>query len=226
MATGASARVACQVARRQRAGRVVVAVPVATSGAVARLQGLADEVVCPVRPGSFSAVGQWYDEFSPTSDEHIVTLLSGVPGRSGNTVAALPGEDSGQDVTVRVGAVELSGRLTVTAAPAGLVVLANGSGSGRYSPRSRYVAGVLRRAGLGTLLFDLLTVQEETDIGHVFDIGLLGRRLVALIRWLRSQPVAAGLPIGVSGTGTAAGAALWAAAEPGTPIAAVACHGG
>jgi putative phosphoribosyl transferase len=229
MVTGATVRVACQVARGQRAARVVVAVPVAPGEAVTRLRGAADEVVCPMRPGSFGAVGQWYDEFGPTSDEQIVGLLSGRSDLSSvavSTAIAAPGEALDQDITVRVGGVELAGHLTVPTSPAGLVVFAHGSGSSRHSPRNRYVAGVLRRAGLGTLLFDLLTPEEETDTAHVFDIGLLGRRLAEVVGWLRSQPVGTGLPIGVLAAGTGAGGALWAAAEPGTPIAAVVCRSG
>ena len=80
---------------------------------------------------------------------------------------------------------------------------------------------ILNQAGLGTLLIDLLTPGEQMDPASVFDIGLLARRLLGATRWMRTQPGAAGLPIGCLGTRTAAAAARWAAAEPGNGIAAV-----
>jgi putative phosphoribosyl transferase len=106
------------------------------------------------------------------------------------------------------------------------VVFAHGSGSSRHSPRNRYVAAVLNQAGLGTLLFDLLTPYEEHDRANVFDIDLLARRLVDVTHWLRLQPDAADLPVGYFGASTGAAAALWAAAEPDAEIAAVVSRGG
>ena len=106
------------------------------------------------------------------------------------------------------------------------MVFAHGSGSSRHSRRNRYVAGVLNKAGLGTLLFDLLTPEEELDRANVFDIGLLARRLVQVTGWLRAQPRAAQAAIGYFGASTGAAAALAAAAEPGTDIAAVVSRGG
>jgi len=119
-----------------------------------------------------------------------------------------------------------AGRLTMPDQATGFVLFAHGSGSSRRSPRNRYVAAVLNQAGLGTLLFDLLTPDEETDRANVFDIGLLARRLIDVTGWLRSHPASAGLPVGYFGASTGAAAALWAAAEPGTGIAAVVSRGG
>jgi putative phosphoribosyl transferase len=108
----------------------------------------------------------------------------------------------------------------------GIVVFVHGSGSSRHSPRNRFVAAVLNDAGLGTLLFDLLTVEEEEDRANVFDIELLARRLRQATAWLRTQPWAAEVPIGWFGASTGAGAALWAAAEPGADVAAIVSRGG
>ncbi len=108
----------------------------------------------------------------------------------------------------------------------GIVVFAHASASSRHSPRSRYLALVLNQAGLGTLLIDLLTPDEQMDPAIVFDIGLLARRLAHATRWMRTQPGTAGLPIGYLGTRTAAAAALWTAAEPGNGIAAVVSRSG
>jgi putative phosphoribosyl transferase len=88
------------------------------------------------------------------------------------------------------------------------------------------VADVLQRAGLGTLLFDLLTVDEEVDRGNVFDIELLASRLLDVIGWVRRQPAIADLPVGLFGASTGAAAALRAAAEPAADIVAVVSRGG
>jgi dienelactone hydrolase len=89
-----------------------------------------------------------------------------------------------------------------------------------------HVAETLNRAGIATLLFDLLTREEELDRRNVFDVELLAGRLVDATRWLRSQPEAARLPIGYFGASTGAAAALVAAAELGEEISAVVSRGG
>jgi putative phosphoribosyl transferase len=121
--------------------------------------------------------------------------------------------------------VRLDGQLTVPVGAPGLVVFAHGSGGSRYSPRNRYVAEALNDAGLGTLLFDLLTVDEEVHRGNVFDIELLGRRLLEVTRWLRTMP---SIPhrIGYFGASTGAAAALYAAADPEADVGAVVSRGG
>jgi putative phosphoribosyl transferase len=131
-----------------------------------------------------------------------------------------------QEVTPQAGPTRLAGDLTVPEGASAVVIFAHGSGSSRRSARNRHVASVLNDAGLGTLLFDLLTKEEETDRGHVFDIGLLGGRLAEVTRWVRAQPRTAGMAIGYFGASTGAAAALWAAAEPGAGIAAVVSRGG
>ncbi|MEV1167956.1 alpha/beta family hydrolase [Nonomuraea sp. NPDC049784] len=120
----------------------------------------------------------------------------------------------------------MEGDLVIPDAAQGVVIFAHGSGSSRHSPRNRYVAEVLNKAGLGTLLFDLLTPGEEADRANVFDIGLLAERLLQSTAWVREQDTAAGLPIGYFGASTGAAAALWAAAEPGNDISAVVSRGG
>jgi putative phosphoribosyl transferase len=122
--------------------------------------------------------------------------------------------------------LDVTGRLTVPTRAAGLVVFAHGSGSSRHSPRNQYVAEVLHEAGLGTLLFDLLTPAEESDRRNVFDIGLLADRLAAAVGWLGGQPRAHGLPLGLFGASTGAAAALWAAADPGLDVHAIVSRGG
>lgn len=120
----------------------------------------------------------------------------------------------------------LEGELTLPSQPAGLVVFAHGSGSSRLSPRNRQVARQLEAAGLGTLLFDLLTDEEAASRANVFDIPLLASRLVAAIRWVRSDPDLRSLPIGLFGASTGGGAALVAAARMPDAVQAVVSRGG
>ena len=130
------------------------------------------------------------------------------------------------EVTIDVAGVRLGGHLTLPEATPGVVLFAHGSGSSRHSPRNIAVARVLNRAGLGTLLFDLLTHAEATERANVFDMGLLARRLRGATTWLRAQPGCRTLRIGYFGASTGAAAALWAAAEPNADIAAVVSRGG
>lgn len=120
----------------------------------------------------------------------------------------------------------LQGDLRVPGRSRGVVVFAHGSGSSRHSPRNRYVAEVLQAGGLGTLLLDLLTPDEEGDRERVFDIDLLASRLLAATRWLRTRPDASTAAVGYFGASTGAAAALTAAAEPGAGVAAVVSRGG
>lgn len=129
-----------------------------------------------------------------------------------------------EEVVVPAGSVGLPGFLTRPEGGQGIVVFAHGSGSSRHSPRNRFVADALHGAGLGTLLFDLLTPVEERDRSNVFDIPLLGSRLAAAADWVhRTVP---DTPLGFFGASTGAGAALWAAAEPEVEVAAVVSRGG
>lgn len=223
IATGSTARAACQVARAHGAERVVLATPVAPSGVRDRFGDDVDDVVVLASPEVFVAIGQFYADFSQTSDSEVATLLARAtewskrPG-SGSVTA------TDDDVEVTADALRLPGRLTVPASASGVVVFAHGSGSSRHSPRNKVVGGVLSEAGLGTLLFDLLTGDEEAERGNVFDIGLLASRLLAATAWLRSAGPA--LPVAYFGASTGAAAALWAAAEPGADIASVVSRGG
>src|SRR5436305_9321279 len=120
----------------------------------------------------------------------------------------------------------LKGLLGIPPEAHGLVIFAHGSGSGRLSPRNNYVARALRRAGLATLLVDLLTPAEELDRNNVFDIPLLAERLWAATDWARKDERTADLLVGYVGASTGAGAALVAAARPDAEIAAIVSRGG
>ncbi|MBE0474708.1 MAG: alpha/beta hydrolase [Rhodoferax sp.] len=122
--------------------------------------------------------------------------------------------------------VLIDGMLELPAKPAGLVLFAHGSGSSRHSPRNNFVARVLREAGLGTLLMDLLTPQEDRDYQTRFDIELLTRRLLLASHWVKENVQAAQLPLGYFGASTGAAAALRAAAAMGNRVQAVVSRGG
>jgi putative phosphoribosyl transferase len=127
---------------------------------------------------------------------------------------------------VQIPPIGLAGTLRIPGGSYGLVVFAHGSGSSRVSPRNLVVADALNRHGIATLLFDLLTTEEEADRANVFNISLLADRLVDVVGWLGRQPVVGGLPLGLFGASTGAAAALVAAARLGEAVGAVVSRGG
>lgn len=230
MATGSTARAACRAARSRGASRVILAVPVASPEAVEDL-GREAEVICIDTPHNLWAVGQWYRDFRPTSEAEVISLMAKAPhpgavehaGDSDPPDRTVVGE---MGVVIDAGPVTLHGDLTVPPNAVGLVIFAHGSGSSRHSPRNRFVATRLNEAGLGTLLFDLLTPGEESDRRNVFDIDLLAGRLLHVTDWVRSQAGTRALHVCYFGASTGAAAALRAAAELGTQISAVVSRGG
>ena len=141
--------------------------------------------------------------------------------------SAVTGQHTGVlEREVLVGPLHLPGNLTVPADAHALVLFAHGSGSSRLSPRNRAVATALNEQGIATLLFDLLTPEEEEDRTNVFDIRLLADRLIAAVDWIDVQSELAGLPLGMFGASTGAAAALVAAAKLRTRVGAVVSRGG
>jgi pimeloyl-ACP methyl ester carboxylesterase len=129
-------------------------------------------------------------------------------------------------VHIPVDDVELEGILEVPDGARGLVVFAHGSGSSRKSPRNNFVAEVIRDRGLGTLLFDLLTEEEDQIRENRFDIPVLTERLVAVTEWLWTRDATRDLNVGYFGSSTGAASALRAAARLGDDIDAVVSRGG
>ena len=134
--------------------------------------------------------------------------------------------DREQSVRLTLDGVVHDGDLGVPAGARGLVIFAHGSGSSRLSRRNRFVAEVLRRAGLATLLFDLLTEAEDSDYANRFNIDLLKYRLLGATAWAQAQPATQALAIGYFGASTGAAAALMAAAALGKTVRAVVSRGG
>jgi predicted phosphoribosyltransferase/dienelactone hydrolase len=213
VATGATARAACQIARVHGAAAVVLAVPVAPAGWTSQFTDVADACVALAAPRGFAAVGAYYDDFSPTTDEEVEACLNSPPVEEQQM--QLPCRDQ-----------VLRGVLTVPVDPLGLIVFAHGSGSSHLSVRNRQVARRLVVAGFATALFDLLTEAEETQGSAVFDIDLLTERLLLITGGLRSDDRLAALPLGLFGASTGAAAALAAAASRTSGVSAVVSRGG
>lgn len=215
LATGATMIAALHVLRQQLPARLVCAVPVAPSDLLAKVGAYADEVVCLHQSPQFQAVGQFYRHFEQVEDADVVAVLRGWAADHVLRDGA---------VEIRLADVTLEGDLKAGAA-AGLVLFAHGSGSSRHSPRNQQVARALNQAGIGTLLFDMLSPDEDCDLARRFDIALLTRRLLGASAWLRArQP---GLVLGYFGASTGAAAALQAAAQLGENVVkAVVARGG
>ena len=269
IATGSTARAACQVARQMGAKEVILAVPVGAPESIESLRNVCDEVVCLYSPDFFVAVGTFYDDFRHVSDREVIDLLAraldavqvaaatstvrprgrqaaagstptagsepaadqedqehGFATRSSPQTPGPPQRDESVALNVADGTITLAGHLTLPANAIGTVIFVHGSGSSRHSPRNRFVAGRLNDAGLGTLLFDLLTPDEELNRANVFDIQTLAARLADVTSWLREQPGELHRALGYFGASTGAAAALWAAAEHEAHIDAVVSRGG
>lgn len=220
------------------------------AGAGAGAGAGADDIVCLVPARNFRAVGSYYRDFSPVGDDEVLQLLDvaarrfhpvraeistadaggpvpeeSVPGES-VPEESVPEESVDEEVQIPADNVRLGGNLHVPARCVAMVVFAHGSGSGRHSPRNRQVARVLQNAGMGTLLLDLLSPAEEGSREKVFDIELLARRLTAATQWLGTRADTRSSRVGYFGASTGAGAALWAAAEPGAQVGAIVARGG
>lgn len=226
IATGSTARAACRIARERGARRVVLAVPVAPTDWTDRLAGAADEYISVETPRHFYAIGQFYDDFTQTTDAEVTGCLARAAERVGGAQQPGRSESADGEIGIPVAGGPLAGELIVPGGASGIVVFAHGSGSSRRSPRNREVAAALNEAGMGTLLFDLLTDDEAGDRAKVFDTELLAGRLARVTEWLSERPEAEGRAVGYFGASTGAAAALRAAAEPGAQVAAVVSRGG
>jgi putative phosphoribosyl transferase len=214
LATGATMVAAARWAHSTGASRVVIAVPVGPAATLEQLGAEADLVVCAQSPATIFSVGEWYGDFRQVSDDEVVQLLEESSRRPAQRA-----------VSVDADGIQLAGDLALPPGAGGVVLFAHGSGSSRHSPRNQSVAHRLNDAGLGTLLFDLLTPDEALDRARVFDIPLLAARLSAATRWAGRQAETRLLRIGYFGASTGAAAALWAAA--GNPsVRAIVSRGG
>ncbi len=216
LATGGTARAAVHVARSAAPARVILAVPVAPPETVATLRRDADDVVAVETPEPFFAIGGWYSDFSPTSDDEVVELL---------VRAAVSGAD--KEVVIPAEGRQLAGHLTIPSGARGLVVFAHGSGSGRHSPRNQAVARCAERRRTRHVVVRPPLARRggrpRERVRHPAP-GRAPRRGDHL--GARPGRRSRALPIGFFGASTGAGAALWAAAEPDSPVRAIVSRGG
>jgi putative phosphoribosyl transferase len=206
-----------------------LAVPVAPANWSEEMIDDADELICVETPDGFHGVGQWYADFSQTTDDEVQECLQrlwadehSIDSDKGKPMYACD-ED---DVEISIESIVIRGHLVVPEHARGIIVFAHGSGSSRHSPRNRFVAGIFHSAQLGTLLIDLLTAEEQGVRSKVFDVELLGDRLIAATRWLRHRPEAAAKPLGYFGASTGAAAAFWAAGDAYNNVDAIVTRGG
>ncbi|MCG3116985.1 MAG: dienelactone hydrolase family protein [Candidatus Manganitrophus sp. SA1] len=249
LATGVTAKAAIRAIRKEEPRRIIFAVPVCASDTARSLSEEVDELVCLEAPPYFGAVGLWYQNFEQTSDEEVLEWLERAREKTGevegreapatgpnspvgglNSPAGRPNSDAARSVTVTAGRIRLQGDLRIPAGARGIVLFAHGSGSSRFSPRNRFVADVLHRAGLATFLLDLLTAKEES-IDRVtaalrFNIGLLAERLVEATDWVARQTETGLFRVGYFGSSTGAAAALIAAARRPDRVGAIVSRGG
>ena len=242
IATGASIYAALRALRSMKPRRLIAAAPVASRSTYNWLRQYADGLIVPFIPENFYAVGQFYEEFPQVSDREVLTLLQ-------RQACAMPEKESAaadcpdptpdpsathhqylREVNLGMEGISLAGTLSVPAAAKGIVLFAHGSGSSRYSARNRYVAGILHAEGIATLLFDLLTREEEevdrNTLRFRFDIELLSERLIKATQWITENPATKGLKLAYFGASTGAAAAFVAAASLPGLITAVVSRGG
>lgn len=221
LATGATMRAALSSVRAQQPTRLICAVPVAAPESLKAVAEYCDEVVCLAAPQSFYAVGQFYANFLPVDDREVISLLSADAGASTSSAGGVS-----RHMRIRIDAIEIEGDLEVPVGAKGLVIFAHGSGSGRMSPRNRFVARALNEQRLATLLCDLLTKAEDDYPAMRFDIALLAERVEAVVGAVEREDAVRDLPIGLFGASTGAAAALIAAARQPNAIKAVVSRGG
>jgi fermentation-respiration switch protein FrsA (DUF1100 family) len=166
----------------------------------------------------------FYRDFHQLTDEEIIGLLRQSWAEHDAISSGQPPAFDRREVAIPP--LGLIGDLVVPENPRDIILFAHGSGSSRHSPRNTFVADKLNASGFATLLLDLLTPAEAQDRSNVFDIPLLAERVIEATMWISSEPDIADLPLGLFGASTGAGAALQAAAELQTRVAAVVSRGG
>jgi putative phosphoribosyl transferase len=196
---------------------------VASPDTLETLRSEADEIVCLTPRPDLFAIGLWYEDFTPVSDDDVALLLDHAR-RRGSV------ERAERSVCIPTAGAELQGDLALPAGAQSIVLFAHGSGSSRKSSRNRFVAGALQTEGMATLLLDLLSEDERAadavDARLRFDIDLLAARLVAATDWVRKRTDTQGLRIGYFGASTGAAAALIAAVRRSDAVGAIVTRGG
>jgi putative phosphoribosyl transferase len=229
IATGSTMMVAIKAIRHQQPHSIVVAVPVAARTTCEKMASLVDKIICPLQPEHFYAVGLWYDNFPQTSDDEVIELLKKLQSDA-ESIRYKFSINTPHNVRIPTNQTNLDGILFIPEGARGLVLFVHGSGSSRLSIRNQFVAKVLNQANLSTLLFDLLTPDEDeidSRTGELrFNINFLASRLIDVTQWCLQQPQLCHLPIGYFGASTGGGAALVAAAQKPNWVQSIVSRGG
>jgi putative phosphoribosyl transferase len=208
VATGATMEVVIHLLKKKKVGKIILATPVSSQEAMTKLGSEVDMVEVIMVPPALSSIGEWYEDFSQVETEDVIDLLSEFSSLSANQ----PNIQS-EEVSIRDSSIALTGDINTSDNIKSWVIFAHGSGSSHKSVRNVNVAMELTKAGHGTLLFDLLTMDEDA-YSNRFNIPLLSKRLVMATRWLmKSKYYKEDTPIAFFGASTGAAAALEAAAK-------------
>lgn len=218
IATGLTIFAAIKHVKAHGAKKIIVAVPVAPKETVQRIKNEVDDFISLLIPDIFAgAVGAYYEDFGQVTDEEAIRFIDSKDSENGQ---------HDQDINIKIDSLVLPGILSLPAGTKSLVIFAHGSGSSRFSPRNAYVAQVLQKSGIGTLLFDLLTEEEDETYRNRFEIDLITDRLVSVTKWLLNYESTKNLKMGYFGASTGSAAALKAAQIMDKQIRAVVSRGG
>ncbi|MBS1972620.1 MAG: erythromycin esterase family protein [Bdellovibrionales bacterium] len=218
IATGTTLKAAMDLLLLRKPKKIIVATPVAPKETVKELSKIADELICLLTPSPFYAVSDYYSDFKQVANEEVKKLIQ--------SASQEQEEPFYREMVFRDGDAELKADLQLVEEMKGVVVFAHGSGSSRQSPRNKYVAQELNKAGYGTLLADLLTEKEASDRKNVFDIDLLVQRVLKATDTMMPYLPSFDVPIAYFGASTGAAAALGATAKSPREIFAVISRGG
>ncbi|MBC7537653.1 MAG: phosphoribosyltransferase [Bacteriovorax sp.] len=205
IATGATIKVVIQLLKKKKVGKIIVAAPVSSQKALNELGKQVDMVEVIMAPPVLNSFGEWYEDFTQVETEEVIDMLSEFSSFQTNV--------NSEEVIIKDSNISLSGNINRTDKIKSWIIFAHGSGSSHKSVRNVNVAIELTKAGHATLLFDLLTLEEDA-YSNRFNIPLLSKRLLLATRWLmKSKYYQEGTPIGYFGASTGTAAALEAAAK-------------
>jgi putative phosphoribosyl transferase len=227
--TGTTLHTAIAALRAAGARQVVLAVPVGVEGELARLSREVDALTCLAPRVQLDSLSQAYEHAAPVSVGYAQEAYACWEAKRSPTSRRTQ-RAARSEVPIPAGNQKLAGTLTAPEQARGVVAFLHGSGSNRFSPRNRYVAEALERAGFATLLFDLLTAEEQATDAETHELGtnveLLGSRATAMLDWVSKEPALQGLKLALFGASTGAAAALLAVAERPGHVRCVIARGG
>jgi predicted phosphoribosyltransferase/predicted alpha/beta-hydrolase family hydrolase len=207
IASGTTMEVVIQLLKKKNVKSIIVASPVASQEALNKLVGQVDLVEIVMVSPTMTTVGEWYEDFTQVEVDEVRDILSEVSSIYNKLIIR------SEEIVIRDANISLEGNITIPENLKSWIIFAHGSGSSHKSIRNRNVANELSKQGHGTLLFDLLTADEDA-FSNRFNIPLLSKRLVMATRWLtKSKYYNDETPIGYFGASTGAAAALEAAGK-------------